>query len=415
MVRARTTIAVIAAAIGLAVATTATGQVQTTVSIDAMQSVTLTEDDATALGIGTGEVDFRSTDNPDVRSRLQLRASLVSIDGVSTNVLTVPRAEIRWRMYAADTYRMRFTVGRSRLSWGDGVLFNAADTINGGAPNVLDLTASTLRDETQWLSAGYFPLGRFGFFEPVVLLPGLDLSATSAPTTGTASTTVPGTSSVGTEGPSPAWHTAAGARTQYKLGGIKLEAGYLYRGDVERHRPSLALQGNLFLDWYLAAALRLPDPPDEETDISAGLLHSGTTRRGGTWSVRLEALYTQNGERGSVFPELTWSPSQLFTVFLRSVVTPIETWALLDPDEIESVSTFGFQWTPTTGLTLSVYTSAITSRDLAALTSTAPTGDAANGGAAVTRSPTVPEEETTPSSRATDPAATVSFGVTYTF
>jgi hypothetical protein len=375
--------------IALALAPPIAAEVVTSVTVDAYNTIGITEDDTTAAGLARGEVDFESRGS-DVRSRLQLRAFVTSIDGVSTSVLTVPRAEIRWRMYAGESYRMRFTVGRSRLSWGDGVLYNAGDTINGAAPGSVDFTADTLRDETQWIAAGYFPLGRFAFFEPVVLVPGFDLDQTYTDTNddastdddasadddtsaddARASTNEPSSSgaispfgtasSVGTA--DPAWHTGAGGRVQFKLAEIKTELGYLYRGEEEIHQPSISLQGNLFLDWYLGASLRLPDPPDEAMFVSGGLLYNGNHRRLGAWSVRTEALWDQSDEALAIFPEITWSPSQLFTLFLRSQTEPIEDATWNDPDETVSVHTLGFSWLPTTGLTLSLYGSVATVRD----------------------------------------------------
>lgn len=378
------------AASTLVVAPPLSAEVVTSVTVDAYNTLGITKDDTSAAGLARGEVDFQSRGNSDVRSRLQLRAFLTSIDGVSTSVLTVPRAEIRWRMYAGDSYRIRFTVGRSRLSWGDGVLYNAADTINGAQPERVDFTADALRDETQWIAAGYFPLGRFAFFEPVVLVPGFDLDHTytdeSAATSDNGETTPPvgatpspgttaspgATQSVGN--PDPAWHTGAGGRIQFKLAEIKTELGYLYRGQEEIHQPSISLQGNLFLDWYLGASLRLPDPPKDAMFISGGLLYNGNHRRLGAWSVRTEALWNQSDETLGVFPEITWSPSQLFSLFVRSTVQPIENATWNDPDENASIHTLGFSWLPTTGLTLSLYTSVATSISDASSSATEPVG-----------------------------------------
>ncbi len=322
-------------------------EVQTTVSVDIFNTVLFSDSEPEAFGFARGELDFQSRGNQDVRSRLQIRSFLVDVAGVSTSVLTVPRAEIRWRMPIGESYRPRFTAGRSRLTWGDGVLFNAADTINGAGPASVDFTADTLRDETQWLAAGYFPLGRFAFFEPVVLWPGVGATVSTPPSTPPATAT--GTA---TGAPDPAWHTSAGGRVQFNLANVKTELGYLYRGQDEIHQPSVSLQGNLGVDWYLAASLRLPDPPTEELFASAGLYHTGSHPRHGSWSLRLEGLWEHAPERLSAFPEITWSPSRLFSVFLRHRAA-VNT-AVIATD-VDHLTTLGFGWTPSTGLTLSLY------------------------------------------------------------
>ncbi|MDA3948137.1 MAG: hypothetical protein PF508_02835 [Spirochaeta sp.] len=365
-------------------------EVVPTVTAEAFNSVFFTEDHSIATGVGRGELDLRSRGSSDVRGRLQIRTLLTEIDGESVTELTVPRAEIRWRTTVAESVRLRLTAGRSRLSWGDGVLFNAGDTINGVAPQSIDLTADTLRDETQWLVAGYLPLGRFAFVEPVVLVPGS----------------------------APAWHTAAGGRTQFQLADVKTELGYLYRGKEEVHQPSVSVQGHLLVDWYAAASLRLPDPPSKELFTSGGLLHNGTTPGGAPWSARTEVLWQQNGELFSVYPEFTWSPSSLFSLFLRSQVTPVENATLRHADEIESVSTVGFTWTPATGLELSLFFSGLTFRGTpgsgAGTTgeSSSPTGTVSGATGATGGTAPAP---TTPANRETTPAGSLTAAISYTF
>ncbi len=311
-------------------------EVRTTVSIDAYNSLTITGNDSTASSFARGEIDFESVGGGDVRSRLQLRALIPDPQDSTATEISIPRAEVRWRMVVGESYRVRFTAGRSRLTWGDGVLFNAADTINGARPGKADLTADVLRDETQWLVAGYLPLGRFAFLEPVVLVPPA----------------------------APAWHTAAGSRLQFKMGQIKTEVAYLYRGDEEIHQPSLALQGNVGVDWYLGLSLRLPDHPSEELFASGGLFYQGNNRRIGGWSVRFESLWEQRGEGFHIYPELTWSPSQLFSLFLRHESKIVENAELVTVDDTASTTTLGLGWTPTTGFTLSLYATASTNTPL---------------------------------------------------
>lgn len=281
-------------------------------------------DEVSAAGFGKAEADLQSTGSRTVRSRLQLRALLLNEDGSSTAHFSVPRAEIRWRMKLGEN-TIRFTAGRTRLTWGDGRLFNAGDVINGTAPAAVDLTDDVLRDETQWMFSSWLPLGQYSFIEPVFLVPVLE--------TGSAS------SGSGT-------NRGAGLRIQGKLFNTKTEAGYLYLSDTETHRPCLSLQGHLLLDWYTSVSFYLPDPADEAMDISGGLLYNGTTEGSGTWSIRGEFLRQQKNDSWFLFPEATWSPSKLFTVFTRG------TFALRQ--ETETVAA-GCTWTPSTGLDISLF------------------------------------------------------------
>ena len=179
-------------------------------------------------------------------------------------------------------------------------------------------SADLLRDETQWLLAGYFPLGRFSFVELVALTADTDA-------------------------------LAAGGRIQGQLAGIKTEAGYLYRNADTSHHPYLSAQGHLLLDWYGAATLEIRDdgtPPLERATLSAGALYTGNHPRLGGWSLRTEALWSAEQESLSLFPEVTWSPSQLLALFARGEIDPGST--------VEVRPALGIAWTPSTGLTLTL-------------------------------------------------------------
>ena len=307
-------------------------EVSAGVSVDLYNSIVIEEDRSTSAGFGLAELDLRNAGGGDVRSRLVLRATLTEEGGEAETDLTVPRAEIRWRMRTASDYTMRFSVGRTRVSWGDGQLYNAGDVINGAAPTELDLTADTLRDETLWLLSAYVPLGRFAFFEPVTLFPMADETESR-----------------------DADEIASGGRVQVRIFNMKTEAGYLYRGDDALHQPYLSLQGNLFIDWYVAASTTQPVDDEGDLSVSGGLLHTGTGPRLGTWTMRIETLWTGADERFLVYPEITWAPSQLISTFVRTQIVSVEEGRWTSIEDPAVLSTIGVSWTPRTALTLSVY------------------------------------------------------------
>jgi hypothetical protein len=197
-------------------------EVRTTVRIDATNSLIFGAAEPLSAGLATAELDLEALGNRDVRSRFQLRSTLLENAPAATasnptaaTVITVPRAEIRWRMDAGAS-TVRFTVGRTRLTWGDGQLYNAGDVINGVRPSNTDLTATTLRDETQWLTVAYLPLGRFSFLEAVALFPmsrvgGVDETGGDDPDIATPTL-------AGSIAPSRAAETAGGGRIQGQIG-----------------------------------------------------------------------------------------------------------------------------------------------------------------------------------------------------
>jgi hypothetical protein len=346
-------------------------EVRTTVRIDATNSLIFGAAEPLSAGLATAELDLEALGNRDVRSRFQLRSTLLENAPAATasnptaaTVITVPRAEIRWRMDAGAS-TVRFTVGRTRLTWGDGQLYNAGDVINGVRPSNTDLTATTLRDETQWLTVAYLPLGRFSFLEAVALFPmsrvgGVDETGGDDPDIATPTL-------AGSIAPSRAAETAGGGRIQGQIGGIKSEIGYLYRGSEETHQPYASLQGNLFVDWYAALSWAGGAADAPGLAASGGLFHTLNGDRLGTFTARAETLWTEERETLRLFPELTWAPSQLLTLYLRGEVLLAEESAWRDAGDPDAVVAAGSRWTPLTGLTLSLSGVGESRRDLVAL------------------------------------------------
>lgn len=358
-----------AAALALIAAAPAAADVSQTVTLEASQAVTRgAEDEARAAGSGRAELDLRSTGSRFVRGRLQLRALVAT--GDPTADLEVPRAFVKARFPLGEESYAHLTAGRARLTWGDGAFYNAGDTVFGALGTNPDLTGETIRDETTWLAAAFVPLGRFSFVEPVVLIP------------------LPTETPDGTVEAAPAHDTSAGVRIQGKLGQIKSEASYLFRGTESYHQPAVSLQGNLFLDWYAGATTRVPGPDSqlpwdtgaetarEEAAASFGLLHIAQGSSGQSLTIRLEGLARPwkdwsersagaaagNAGDGAVaaaaaggaaepyglelFGEVIWQPAQSLQFYLRNVVSPIDTSALFVP---------GAAWTPYDGLTFSLF------------------------------------------------------------
>jgi hypothetical protein len=228
----------------------------------------------------------------------------------------------------------RLTVGKARLSWGEGVAFNAGDLLFGSdSAASLDLTADVLRDDAAWLTSVYVPLGRFSFAEAVALPPPVDIAAFIVNPLA-----VPDPSEV-----------ALGGRLVGKLAGIKTEAAYLFSGEELIHRAALTLQGNLFVDWNLSVAASLPAIAATGEDLidslrlSAGFFHFQRLGDRATLSIRLETLLApgcdwQEEEPSAsavygilLYPELALALDDAITITARALVSPVDGSALLVP------------------------------------------------------------------------------------
>ena len=210
----------------------------------------------------------------------------------------------------------RLTAGKTRLSWGDGMLFNAGDVLYGSNSTSVSLTQAELRSTTNWLASVNYPLGFFSFAEAVVMP-----SETGIPI-----------------------DMLFGARYYTTVKDIKVELGYATKtpkSSVRLHKPYLSLQGNLGFDWYLASSVAIPEAGDIATEtgeswmISGGIFHLVKLPLDRSLTLRLEFLTRPFGtwETGPVkdsdaalllYPEilLAYSPSLSFS--LRSIISPLD-------------------------------------------------------------------------------------------
>ncbi len=293
------------------------------------------EDGVSAAGVTQAELSFRSTGNRDVKGELVLNA-----DVGETAVLDIHRAYIKSRFPG-----LRLTMGKTRLSWGEGFLFNAGDLLFGSTGTGVDLTADELRTAGKWLGAVNIPLGRFSFAELVYLPPQgdlLDYRIDSRLYSSGASSEEPELSSESVP--------SGGGRIVLKPLGVKTEAGYYYNAPEESHDHYLSLQGNLFVDWHLSAgtSLAAADPTAEEwlenLAISFGLSHMLRVGYDTKLNMRLEGLFrpeaawqAESGEEYGIYlyPELNLIPDDRKNIFYRAVVSPVD---------ISAVHTLGGSW-----------------------------------------------------------------------
>ena len=305
--------------------------------------------------VGEAEIDWQSERNAVVRGHVRLR-TLFSASGVggATDGLPlscagflapgllcfdIPRAYIRARFQLPNDERMHITLGRTRVGWGDGTLFNAGDLLFGASSQTVDLTDETLRDESALLLAAFIPLSDFSFIEALILPP------------------------ISTLTDLPLADVAAGLRAHGKIGDIKSEFGYLFRGDSERHSVAVSMQGNLGIDWYISAATSLTH---SATDIGAdlldaltitvGMLHIIDLESDSSLSVRLESIiiplgvWTEDSATARygihLYPEIVYSLSSAFQILARALVSPVDLSARL---------TLGVNWVAHSGFTLFLY------------------------------------------------------------
>jgi len=327
-------------------------------------------------GVAAGRIEFLNAPAPMVQARLVLNTTAAQLQSdtgtVSTAFVDVPRASLRFRFPVTQDYTMRVSVGRDRLAWGIGSLFNAGDLIFGAdGSGAADFTSTgDLRDETAWLYSVYLPLGERAYLEPVFLPPfpelslGDDSEADGAGGTGVAAPSLlAGQALDGAAGaavvPGGADESRLGLRLHVVVGGLSLEPAYLYDGSEDMHHAAFSVQGNLWADLYAAARLSLDDKlPSEFASVleergstSLGAFRTfrigydqnltarmeGFIRPGASWSdqERPDAEYAV-----LLHPELVYAPGRTLNIIGRAIVSPLDSSALV---------VAGFSWNIFTG------------------------------------------------------------------
>jgi hypothetical protein len=306
-------------------------ETQTSVVLDLTYTALINPDpdnlDLALLPVGLGEIKINSTGNRNVRAYLEISADL----GVSY-LLTIDRAYLRTRFE-----NMRLTLGKTRLSWGEGLVFNAADVLLGSSDLNVNLSAEEYRNQSEWLSALYFPLGRFAFLEAVAMPEMIDPETYNPADP----TTLPELSDSG-----------AGLRLGFELDRLfdtAVETGYFYSGNRDDHSAYLSLQGGAGINWHASASLALPTATILEipggSDILDGLLISGgfyglpNIGQRLSLSLRAEALYKPGAEftaQGAPadygiygYGEVSLGIDQLVNAYVRSIISPVDLSALV--------------------------------------------------------------------------------------
>ncbi len=308
----------------LAAAVPAAAEVQTTVEISAAAGVTRSADAPAFFTTEEGRVVFQAVGARDVKALLEADAAITP-GGNPDFSIAVPRAYVKVRMPG-----FRLTVGKTRLSWGRGFLFDAGDVIFGAVPFSADLSAADPRDRTAWLISPYVALGDFSYLEAVFLpvMPSLPSPVPAAPLPLISVDSISG-----------------GARAVIGLPGFQAEAGYLYDGEEDEHKAYISLQGSLFFELYGAAGISIPQNAaawedfDQSLTFTCGMYRVFDLEDLGSLTVRAEAALTPVGrwteaegglppgvqDYGAlVFFETAYSPEDTLSFSVRSLFSPVD-------------------------------------------------------------------------------------------
>jgi len=336
------------------------GETEVRSNLEFYTSVYRGRDDWYFTGTGMADIRLGSIGNSNMRAEAAIEFYPYDMSGGSS-ISSVPAVNLKRMWMKANFPSWRLTVGKTKVAWGNGVVFNSGDILFGSLSPYLDFTQSTLRDDTAFLTAVNIPTGDFSYFEAVVLPPSILIDS---------STFEVEVQSIEA--------TSGGARFFARAGGWRLETGYLYKGDAKvdtdllGHRPYFSFHGHAGVDLYGGVSLAAGRDADagvnrntwEEisrtVNFSLGAFHQFQTGYNSTLTVRLETLVMpwQNWEARSyqdvidgkagyygmmIYPELTWMLRSTWFIGLQSVISPVDASAQI---------TTSFGWHVFQGFTL---------------------------------------------------------------
>lgn len=290
-------------AILLSVSTLASAEIKQSIQLDLLNTLALGGPQDLYLASGLGQLNFQSVGNENVRAYLNLDA-----DFTDRFDITVDRAFVKTRYQ-----QLRLTVGKTRLSWGEGQAFNAGDVIMGGSDLNLDLTVSEYRSDSKWLLSMMQSTGRFSFLELVVIPPEPSSDPDIDPTLDRAE---------------------AAVRTRFQLAGLantNVELGYAQQG--RQQQPYVSLQGGKGINWHFSANLQ----PHNQANFSSGLYGIAKLGEQSTINYRTEVLYKTSGASEAQasgdyktygYLEMGLTRGSNKSYFSRNILSPIDMSAL---------------------------------------------------------------------------------------
>lgn len=325
------------------------------------------DDSNSTTAMGKGNIDIKSSGSKNVKSLLSLEV-YSTVAGAN---IDVKKAWVKFRYP-----QFRGMVGKNRVTWGEGVVYNAGDVIfddfvitnplTGGTGEDLDLTADELKSANRIMATLTLPLGRFTFIEGIYMPYNFSLNYIKAfaNPTGEGSAETLQNESKGLELQSHSF----GGRFVTRAGGVKIESGYIYNGFDKLHKPYVSFNGTLLVDYHLSASVNINhdntdfDSWKKSFKISTGDFYLFELEDDKTLTLRLESMVkpfgywevsTNKDEQKDyglmLYPEVAYVPNDELSLFFRTIVSPID---------LSAKTTLGVNWKTYQGFSIGTFVAA---------------------------------------------------------
>ena len=274
-----------------------------------------TGEDPSYTQIGNALVTLSSSGYKNIKTDIAVNAGFSSTEATPT--ASLDRITIK-----AKFPSFRLLMGKTRLDWGEGELFNAGNVLFEDATKSAPIINDALVLQRKWLTSITYPLSSFSFIEGALIVPTTNKAA----------------------------DVKGGLRYYNSERDIKIETGAAANQD--KVTPYVSISGSIGIESALSASISIPFDGDEETrneslTFSASVFHIFSFLNQDTLSLRGEALYTPFTASWLFFyPSVQYQFSNGISLSLKSIVSIL--------NESASISG-GLGWNIFEGLVMSSY------------------------------------------------------------
>ncbi len=203
----------------------------------------------------------------------------------------------------------RILVGKTRLDWGEGSLFNAGNVLFEDTNYSVPILNNSPVLDRAWLSAITIPLSSFSFLEGAII--------------------VPETKEIE--------EVKGGIRYYNSEGSVKVETGLSFR-DYSL-TPHISIMGNVGIDASFSASVDISLAGEDSTHLkesitlSSRLFHIIAFRNQNRLSLSLESLYTPFPQSENLalflYPTIQYQLSNGISISVHSIISPLDLSASL--------------------------------------------------------------------------------------
>jgi len=298
---------VLVVVIAVVLSTSAFASLDITSELSLMNTLMLdSSDNLSYIQSGNALVTLSSSGYKNIKADIAVNVGFNSLE-------LSPTASLDRLTLKARFPNFRILMGKTRLDWGEGELFNAGNVLFEDVTSDIPLMNDSLVLLREWLAAFTYPISSFSFLEGAIIVP-----QSGKPD-----------------------EIKGGLRYYNSEGNMKYEGGA--RVDKESLIPYVSIMGSIGIDASLSASVAIPFDSDENiikesVTFSSSIFHIFSFLNQDTLSLRLEGLYSPYKDISIfLYPSIQYQLSNGMVFSLKSIICPIDVSASVSAGTIWNI------------------------------------------------------------------------------